>query len=290
MADSLKIDIGLSVVMGLGSGLIPLAAGWLLVKGINRRLDREVVVPHDPAEAAAAAKPTSELPPLWLSLCPVILPVLLMSAASTVNLFRESHPTLYQAVAFVGNRNTSLLIGSVFALYLLMRQSGWTLREIGERIGGPLETAGIIILITAAGGAFGFMLRAAGVGDAIKQSVAGANVSYILLAYVVALVIRIAQGSATVAMLTTAGMLAPIVTGAGAAVLPYHPVYIFLAIGYGAFGLSWMNDSGFWVVSRLGGLTERQMLRSWTLMSIVVSIAGLFTTLLLSTIMPMRPH
>ncbi|HSI32557.1 MAG TPA: hypothetical protein VK986_03125 [Tepidisphaeraceae bacterium] len=282
MADSLRIDIGLSVLMGLGSGVFPLIAGWFLSKWVNRRMDHEVVVPHDPAEAGAAHRPLSELPPLWLSLCPVILPVILMSAASTVNVFRADFPRLYETVAFVGNRNISLMIGAAFGLYLLMRQSGWGLKEIGERIGGPLETAGIIILITAAGGAFGFMLRAAGVGDAIKSSVEGVNVSYIVLAYGVSLVIRIAQGSATVAMLTTAGMLAPLLGS-----LPYHPVYIFLAIGYGAFGVSWMNDSGFWVVSRLGGLTERQMLRSWTLMSTVVSFAGLLTTLTLATIMPL---
>jgi gluconate:H+ symporter, GntP family len=127
------------------------------------------------------------------------------------------------------------------------------------------------------------MLRASGVGDAIKTSVAGVNISYILLAYIVAAVIRIAQGSATVAMLTTAGMLAPLVAGA-----PYHPIYIFLAIGYGAFVCSWMNDSGFWVVSRLGGMTEKQTLRSWTLMTTVVSVAGLLTTLLLATVMPLK--
>jgi GntP family gluconate:H+ symporter len=285
MAASLDINIALSVAMGLGSGVFPLIAGWFLVQGINRRVGPEVKITVDPVEAAAANRPLSELPPLWLSLCPVILPVILMSVASTAAVFRQDVPRLYEALAFAGNRNVSLLIGAAFGLYLLMRQSGWTLREIGDRVSGPLEVAGIIILITAAGGAFGFMLRAAGVGDAIKTAVAGVNVSYILLAYAVALVIRIAQGSATVAMLTTAGMLADLMKGGD---LGYHPVYIFLAIGYGAFGVSWMNDSGFWVVSRLGGMTERQTLRSWTLMSTVVSVAGLLTTLAMAALMPLK--
>ena len=87
-------------------------------------------------------------------------------------------------------------------------------------------------------------------------------------------------------MLTTTSIIAPMVVGAA---LPYHPMYLFLAVGFGAFCCSWMNDSGFWVVSRLGGLTERETLQSWTLLLTVTSIFGLLFTLAAAALLPMKP-
>jgi len=153
-------------------------------------------------------------------------------------------------------------------------------------IGPPLETAGVIILITSAGGAFGLMLKNAGVGDAVKAVAGGASINLVLLSWLVAAVIRIAQGSATVAMLTTAAMIYPIMSTGPA--LPYHPVYIFMAIGFGAMICSWMNDSGFWVVGKLSGFTEKETLRTWTCVVTVASITGLIECLVLSSVLPLR--
>jgi gluconate:H+ symporter, GntP family len=100
------------------------------------------------------------------------------------------------------------------------------------------------------------MLSHAGVGEAVQAAAAGREVNLVLLAWVVAAVIRVAQGSATVAMLTTSAMVYPLL-GAG---LPYDAVYIFMSIGFGAMTLSWMNDSGFWVVCKLSGFTEQETL------------------------------
>jgi GntP family gluconate:H+ symporter len=161
-----------------------------------------------------------------------------------------------------------------------------TLSRIGELMGPPLATAGVIILITSAGGAFGLMLRNAGVGEALKNAVGGREFNLILLSWLVASVIRIAQGSATVAMLATAEMVYPLITsGSG---LPYHPVYIFMAIGFGAMILSWMNDSGFWVVGKLSGFTEKETLKTWTVAVTVSSVVGVLACLLLSRIFPMQ--
>jgi len=100
------------------------------------------------------------------------------------------------------------------------------------------------------------------------------------------LVIRVAQGSATVAMLATSSMMyAVISTPSG---LTCHPMYIFLAVGYGAIGCSWMNDSGFWVVSRLSGFTEKETLRSWTVLLSAISVLGLLTTLALYMVLPLK--
>ena len=198
------------------------------------------------------------------------------------------NPTLYNWGVFWGNRNIALLLGAVIALFVLVRQrKGLTLARIGEMIEPPFATAGVIILITSAGGAFGLMLKNAGVGDAVK-SLVGDNVSgtqLLLLAWVVSGVIRIAQGSATVAMLTTAAMIYPIMSGGAA--LPYHPVYIFMAIGFGAMICSWMNDSGFWVVGKLSGFTEKETLKTWTVALTVNSVAGLVVCLVFSKLVPL---
>ena len=144
---------------------------------------------------------------------PVILPILLISLASTfdaIESLKTGNQSLYNLVQFIGNRNVALIIGTFFAVGLLMRQLRWSIAEICERIGPPLETAGMIILITSAGGAFGLMLKNAGVGNAIQTLLAGSSVSLIFVSWVVAAVIRVAQGSATVAMLTTAAMISPL--------------------------------------------------------------------------------
>jgi GntP family gluconate:H+ symporter len=133
------------------------------------------------------------------------------------------------------------------------------------------------------------MLRNAGMADAIKAVALEYKINLLLLGYVVAVIIRIAQGSATVAMLTTSAMLYPLtIDAAGASSLPVHPMYLFLTIGFGAFSCSWMNDSGFWVVSRLGGLTEKETLKTWTVTLTVVSLVGFVVTMLLSTVLPFK--
>jgi GntP family gluconate:H+ symporter len=129
------------------------------------------------------------------------------------------------------------------------------------------------------------MLRHAGVGDAIRDAAAGQSINLILLAWTVAAVLKFAQGSGTVAVLTTAAMMVGVTQGVE---LPYHPMYLFLAIGFGGLGLSWMNDSGFWVIGRLSGFTERETLRTWTVVAFAMSVAGLLETLLLAKLLPFK--
>jgi GntP family gluconate:H+ symporter len=214
-----------------------------------------------------------------------LLPVLLIGSVSFLDAFggRARLAAVFPFLEFVGDRNIALLLGAAVAVVLLMRQRRFTLAEVTERISPPFATAGVIILISSAGGAFGFMLRHAGVGEAIQALTAGRGVNLILLSWTVSAVIRIAQGSATVAMITTSSMVYPMINPA---TLPYHPIYLFLAIGFGSKLLSWMNDSGFWVVSKLSGFTEAETLRSWTVIVSVASVSGLLVTLLGAMIWP----
>ena len=150
-----------------------------------------------------------------------------------------------------------------------------------------LMSGGVIILITSAGGAFGDMLKVAQVGAAIQQlftDIGGAGTVLLLLGFGIAAVLKIAQGSSTVAMITGSAMLAGI---AQPETLGFHPVYLATAIGGGSLVGSWMNDSGFWIFAKMSGLTEVEALKSWTVMLVVLATVSLGVTMLLAVVMPL---
>ncbi len=300
MVDNLRLDAGLSLIWGLVAGVLPCIAGYFVAQWINRRVQvplRETVGVTREELARISEKPESELPSFASSIMPVLLPIALITLASIFKAAAawdswvaafggpETFQTVTKALLFVGNKNIALLIGAGLALWVLARQQRLGITALGDLLGKPVETAGVIIIITAAGGAFGAMLRNAGVGDAIKSLSQGYEMNLVVLSYFVALTIRFAQGSATVAMLTTSAMMFEVMSGAN---LPYHPMYIFLAIGFGAFSISWMNDSGFWVVSRLAGFTERETLSTWSLSALAISLVGLLEVWLFSTFLPLK--
>jgi GntP family gluconate:H+ symporter len=294
MVDVLKIDTGVSLWVGIVAGMVPAAIAYPTVQWLNRRTPiplREN--PNAPLTGVRAGLdlPESALPSFTASILPVVLPIALISAASVFEVIRRNNGftaanapnfTIAHRIAdFAGNKNIALIIGAVLSLLLLKKQKRLPFSKMTEMIGPPLETGGVIILITAAGGAFGFMLKSCGVGEAIEDVAKSSGVPLLVAAYVVALIIRIAQGSATVAMQTTAGMFAAMAAG-----LTCDPIYLFLVVGFGAIGCSWMNDSGFWVVSRLSGFSERETLRTWTVLLTVISIAGFLFALLMSAVWP----
>ncbi len=292
MVDAFKVDAGASLLWGILAGIIPCGLGYFVAKAINA--GTEVPLRDTPGATleelrGISDKPESELPSFMASIAPVILPILLISLASfaklsNANVAPESLPEWAKIVLFLGNKNVALMFGTMIALWVLARQRKARLRDVQSLLGPPIETAGVIILITAAGGAFGGMIKNAGVGDAIKTLTEGSGVSLILLGWLIAVVMRIAVGSATVAMITASSLLVPIL---GDATLPYHKMYLFLGVGFGAFSCSWMNDSGFWVVGRLSGMTERETLRSWTVLLTVNSVIGLILTLIASKLLPL---
>jgi len=184
------------------------------------------------------------------------------------------------------NPNFALLLAALAAMltFKIVRSLSW--RALGVDVEEALMSGGLIILITAAGGAFGAMLSQTGVGDTIQQYFSGkqaAGIAILLLAWSVSAVLKVAQGSSTVAMIVGAGMIAAII---GNEQPPFHMVYVATAVGSGSLMGSWMNDSGFWVFSKMGGLTEGEALRTWTPLLATLSVGGLVTTILLSQIVP----
>ncbi len=293
MAANLHFDIGVMVFVGAAVALPAAVAGLLFSYMANRLMPipmRSIGTEPEPEPLDDA-----DLPPLWLAVAPVLLPVLLIignSAFSLVALDQNSPAWQHTArgiVAIVGNPNLALLFSAVIAILTLFLQRGLTRAELSHSIETALMSGGVIILITAGGGAFGAMLQAAKVGPAIEHFFSGSHATglmILVLGFSVASVLKIAQGSSTVAMITGSAMLAGVATSG---TLGFHPVYLATAIGSGSLMGSWMNDSGFWIFAKMSGLTEAEALKSWTPALMVLALVGLTTTLLLAAMLPYPP-
>ncbi|HCN31471.1 MAG TPA: hypothetical protein DIT64_22770 [Verrucomicrobiales bacterium] len=307
VVDDLRLNVGESIIGGMVIGAVTCFFGYFVARWLNSKTDtplRETNGLSLEELAGVSARQESQLPGFFWSITPVILPIVLISMTTVFELASLSSKagpgwgagfialcggdagfaTVRGWVDFIGHKNIALLIGAVISLWVLARQRGFGLKKLEQLVGPPLETAGMIILITSAGGAFGLALRNAGVGDAVESLAQGYSLNLILLGWLVAAVVRVAQGSATVAMLTASSIMAPMIAGGA---LDCHPVYLFTAIGFGAMFFSWMNDSGFWVVSRLSGMTEKETLRTWSIQLTANSVIGLLVTLALSKLLPL---
>ena len=184
---------------------------------------------------------------------------------------------------FAGHPIIALLIATVMALIFFGYLRGYDKNELMEVTTKALGPAGIIILITGAGGVFKGVMGASGVSDALREVCQGWGIPVLLLAYLFALFVRVAQGSATVAMVTAAGLMTAMVEGLSQAQL----ALIVVAIAAGASAVSHVNDSGFWLVSRYMMMTEKQTFQTWTVISTVVSVIGFLLAALLWGLLPL---
>jgi GntP family gluconate:H+ symporter len=294
MADTLKIDLGTMIIVGTLVAL-PAAFAGIVFATIA---DRLIPIPLREVGTAPEAKPLddAELPPLVLAVIPVVLPVLLISVNTVVKALAEGESTQALAwkryedyAAVLGNPNLALLISTAVAILLLYWRRQPTLVQLSEMVETSLMSGGAIILITAAGGAFGAMLKVAEIGPAIEglfkdRGTEMSGLMFLFLGFGVGSLLKIAQGSGTVAMITGSAMLAAMIGSPES--LGYHPVYLAMAIGSGSVCGSWMNDSGFWIFAKMGGLTEIESLKSWTLLLIVLGLVSMTTTVALVLVLP----
>ncbi len=360
MAKELGVDLGVMILVGLLIAAPTAIVGLLICQIMNRWMDIPMRAYADEPERESLDD--SQLPPLILSLLPVVLPVILISAntfakalEAPANLFSVESPTqadvgkldnlevpaaldefednnrplsqnalvevikagsewriqdaagtyvvknqngtlniyespwLSQITAVLGNPNLALLFSAAIAMWLLLGYRKMTLAQLGDGMDKALMSGGVIILITAGGGAFGAMLRAAGIQQAVEEFVGKESqiggVTILLVAGAVASVVKFAQGSGTVAMITTTSIFAAM--GLSSESLGFHPVYLATAIGGGSLVGDWMNNSGFWIFARMSGLTEIETLKTWTVLTGLLGITALGFTLLASQIYPM---
>src|SRR5206468_113528 len=249
--------------------------------------------------AAHAAAPQS-LPGLVASLLPIALPVLLISSHTVVVSMTAppgTHVATWSALApytaILGNPNLALLLGTAVAMWVYARHRGVSRAHLAEMVETSLMSAGVMILIIAASGGFGVALQATQIGSVIERAFVGqaaasgmgSGLVFLFLGFGVASLIKLAQGSSTVAMITTAAMLAAMLPASG---LPFHTVYVATAIASGSLVGTWMNDSGFWLFSKVGGVTEIETLKSWTPVLGIVGVTAMVTTLVLALLVPLR--
>lgn len=300
-----KLDIGLHLGTAiLGGFLLGLPAaffgGILLPRWLLRFGDfpmRDAPGSSTEELEEIVSKPESELPGFWASALPVILPVVLITLHSVLDAVPRSavekvfaDPSAFDGIlgvtSFLGNKHLALGLGTAIALWVLARQKRYSLARLTASLEPALMAAGTIILITCAGGAFGAMLKLTGIGEQLQGLAgSGSGLLLLLIAWGISSVMKIAQGSGTVAMITAASIVGGILkTGVE---LPFHPIYVFAAIAYGSMVTSWMNDSGFWVVCKMSGFTQKETLRTWSIQLGSMGIIGLIEVLILSQILPL---
>lgn len=285
-ANALKVDIGLMIIGGLLVSAFAAAVGLAYAWWVDRRWPVPLRAPagEEAAPVSMIERPESELPPLWLALAPIILPVALIATA-TAGALLKLDGNLARGIATLGHPNIALSIAAAVSLASL----GWQRRR---RSGPPMRTtvqsaladAGSIILITAAGGVFGGVLQETGIGERVQSLATQYRIAVLPLAFLVTALIRTAQGSATVAMVTAVGILQGF---AAPDVLGFHPLYLALTIGCASKLVPWMNDSGFWVLSKTSGLTERETLRSMSVMFTLMGCAGFVFILIAAKLLPL---
>jgi Gnt-I system low-affinity gluconate transporter len=221
-----------------------------------------------------------ELPGFGVVLALIAIPLVLILLNTVSGVIFPEGNGVRNFLGFLGHPFTALLIATLLSFYLLGTQRGYSRREIQEIATKSLEPVGLIILVTGAGGVFGKTLVATGVGEALASAMSRFNLPVIVLAFLLAVAVRVSQGSATVSMVTAAGLTAPIIQ-AGSYSAPALGL-ITIAIASGATVISHVNDSGFWLIGRYLGISEKNTLRSWTVLETIVGGVGFLVVLLIS--------
>jgi GntP family gluconate:H+ symporter len=271
VAARLEVSLGVLIPAGLMLGLVTISVGYAYAHWANGRFGityREIDAP----EIESFEK--KELPGLGWSLLPILLPLILISLGTFVKMKGDVPDWLVT----LSDKNVALALGAGMAMILASRFC-----ELKKVVHEALSSGGVIILITAAGAAFGAVLKDTGIGGELSGMV-GDGGGVLLLAFGLTALVRFAQGSATVAMITAVAIVAPMVLEAD---LGFHRVYVALAIGCGSKPLPWMNDSGFWIVSKMSGMNETETLKTFSVMLSLMGVVGFAVVWLASALIPL---
>ncbi|MDQ2722829.1 MAG: GntP family permease [Actinomycetota bacterium] len=290
----LKADLGLTLLYGL-----IIAIPTVIIAGpvFGTVIARYVHVPTPVALAptrervgtggggamegdAAAGETATRGPRLIPTVLTMLLPVVLMLARAVGELTLSKGNSTRSVLDVIGNPVVALLIGVVVAMFTLGVQAGFPRDKISASVGGALGPIAGILLIVAAGGGFKQTLVDAGVGNVVASAVNNSHLSVLVLGWLIAVGIRLATGSATVATITAAGIVVPLAGGLGS----HQLALLALAIGAGSLFFSHVNDAGFWLVKEYFGMSVGQTLASWSVMETIISVVGLIGALLLNLI------
>ena len=276
-----EADLGLTILYGLLVGFPTAAlAGPVFATWVAPRI---TLRPENPmaAQLEGSSGSSDEMPGFAISVFTVMIPVILMLLASAAEvLLPETNPAR-ATLLFVGHPIVALLLALLFSFWSLGRARRFTRDQLLAFCNECLAPTAAIILVIGAGGGFNGVLVGSGVGRAVASMAEGAQISPLLLAWLVAALIRVATGSATVAMITSAGIVAPIALATPGT----SPELLVLATGAGSLVLSHVNDAGFWLIKEFFDMTVAQTLKTWTVAETIIGVAGLAFTVLLGLIL-----
>ncbi len=282
-----RADVGRTIAYALLVGLPTAAlAGPIFASWIAPRIALPAESPIAAQLAGGGDGVPRDMPGFGITLFTVLLPVILMLCATTADVALDTASTLRTALDFVGSPIVALLVALLFSFWSLGYRQHFTRDQILKFANDCLGPTAAILLVIGAGGGFNRVLLESGVGKAIADVALGSHASPLLLAWTVAALIRVATGSATVAMTTAAGIVAPIALATPGT----HPELLVLATGAGSLVLSHVNDSGFWLIKEFFNMTVPQTLKTWTVAETIIGVAGLGFTLLLSLVVGCAPR
>lgn len=266
-AQLLGADLGRTILYGIAASIPMILTGGILYGGwISKKMF--VPVPAIATRDIEVSKPTVAPPSVGVVVLLLILPVLFIFAATVSNL---AHTPGEAALGFLGHPFSALLITTLLTMVAFGFKRGLDRNQVTKMATDSLAPIGTLLVIMGSGGAFKQVIVDSGVGQYAGKLLASSPISPLLVAYIVSAAMRAAQGSATVAIITAAGIMAPLVKS----IPGYTPEMIVLALCAGGTCLSHVNDAGFWIVNEYFGMTVPQTLRSWTMMKVITSITGI---------------
>lgn len=286
---NLGADIGAFFVYGAIIALIAiLVAGVLYAKALGKRpAYKEDFANAFADEATEEEAPQGKKPSGGLGIFLIFFPILLILIGTLGKQIAAPETFIYDLLSFIGDKNIALMVGAIVAFLALRKYLNGTFESF---ISDSAKDAGIIFLITGAGGSFGSIINATGIGTQLVDAMSGmtgatATLALIAIAWLISQVLRAAQGSTTVALTTTSAIFAPLVLGLGTV----SPVLVGLAICAGGIGVSLPNDSGFWVVNRFSKFSLRQTIECWTIGGTISGVTSLVIILILSLFQNVLP-
>ena len=294
VANELNVNHGIMMAIGVVVGIFTITCGYIYALWANKKWDLPLRDTPDVSIEELKQKAAStldSLPRLGASLLPILVPIVLIAGNTIFSLSigkQVMDPHSFQSIVSrffktVGESNIALFISAFFALLLLWRRLK-NAKAFQKIVSEAVMSAGTIVLIISAGGTFGQMLQQTGIGVQIGEMASAYKTFILPLAFLITAVVRTAQGSATVAMVTTIGVMKGF---SSAEVLGFHPVYLALVIGCGSKIFSWMNDSGFWIITEISGMKEKETIRFFSYMLTVMGFAGLVAVMILSKVFPL---
>lgn len=277
VATMLGVDLGWVIMVGIFCGVFAMiVAGPIWGSFCGKKYN--VPVPEHVANQADFDE--SKLPAFGTIVSIILIPLLFIILDSIFGVVLPADNAIVQLFAFLGEPFVALLIATIVAMLVLGLKHGYTMEELEKVMTKSLEPTGLILLVTACGGVLRYTLQYSGLGDVIGAAVASMNLPLVVLAFFVAVLVRISVGSATVAMTMAAGIVAAI---PGISELsPLYLACVTAAIAGGSTVCSHFNDSGFWLVKSLVGLDEKTTLKTWTIMETLVGVIGFLVALAVS--------